>query len=65
MEVLNGKALSQIIKEEIRQEVELLNEKNRRSPHLAAVLVGENPAESGLRAQQKCAPVRKSGFARH
>ncbi len=44
MVVLDGKALSTTIKNEIRQEVDQIIAKGDRPPHLAAVLVGNNPA---------------------
>lgn len=44
MIILDGKALSLKIKEEIRQEVETMRKAGERPPHLAAVLVGNNPA---------------------
>ncbi len=44
MVVLDGKALSTTIKNEIRIEVDQIIAKGDRPPHLAAVLVGNNPA---------------------
>ena len=44
MEILDGKKLSQQIKEEIRQAVALRKEKGQKVPHLAAVLVGNDGA---------------------
>jgi len=44
MAVIDGKALAEIIKLEIREEVLALKEKRQNIPHLAAVLVGNNPA---------------------
>lgn len=44
MEILDGKKLSQQIKEEIRQAVALRKEKGHKVPHLAAVLVGNDGA---------------------
>jgi len=44
MAVIDGKALAEIIKLEIREEVLALKEKRENIPHLAAVLVGNNPA---------------------
>ncbi len=44
MQLLDGKLISKQIKDEIAQEVEILVSKNKKVPHLAAVLVGENPA---------------------
>jgi len=44
MEILDGKKLSQQIKEEIKQGVSLRKEKGEKIPHLAAVLVGNDGA---------------------
>ncbi|HLF62528.1 MAG TPA: tetrahydrofolate dehydrogenase/cyclohydrolase catalytic domain-containing protein, partial [Saprospiraceae bacterium] len=44
MVLLDGNELSARIKEEIRADVDQLIQSGRRPPHLAAVLVGEDPA---------------------
>lgn len=44
MKIIDGKALSQTIKEEIREEVDLIRRQGGNIPHLAAVLIGDNPA---------------------
>jgi methylenetetrahydrofolate dehydrogenase (NADP+)/methenyltetrahydrofolate cyclohydrolase len=44
MEILDGKKLSKQIKEEIKQAVTLRKEKGEKTPHLAAVLVGNDGA---------------------
>lgn len=44
MHILDGNALSQEIKNELREKVKELNAAGKRSPHLVAVLVGDNPA---------------------
>ncbi|MEK9603806.1 MAG: bifunctional 5,10-methylenetetrahydrofolate dehydrogenase/5,10-methenyltetrahydrofolate cyclohydrolase [Flavobacteriaceae bacterium] len=44
MQILDGKKLSQQIKEEIKQAVDLRKEKGQKVPHLAAVLVGNDGA---------------------
>lgn len=44
MEILDGKKLSQQIKEEIKQAVDLRKEKGQKIPNLAAVLVGNDGA---------------------
>lgn len=44
MQLLDGKAVSQHIKEEIKKQVQELTWAGKRSPHLVAILVGENPA---------------------
>ena len=44
MEILDGKKLSGVIKEEIREAVNLRKEQGLKTPHLAAVLVGNDGA---------------------
>lgn len=44
MKILDGNSLSQQIRDEIKEEVQQITGKGKRAPHLAAVLVGENPA---------------------
>ena len=44
MAVIDGKALAATIREEITQEVEKIKKLGGKVPHLAAVLVGDNPA---------------------
>ena len=42
--VLDGRALSKTIKDEIKAEVDIIKTNERRVPHLSAILVGNNPA---------------------
>lgn len=44
MELLDGKKISQLIKDEIAVEVQQIKARNEKVPHLAAVLVGSNGA---------------------
>lgn len=44
MELIDGKVTARAFKEKIALEVEQLKGEGRRAPHLAAILVGENPA---------------------
>ena len=44
MQIIDGKYLSGVLKEEIKQEVEDRTAKGEKRPHLAAVLIGDNPA---------------------
>lgn len=44
MEILDGKKLSQDIKDEIKIEVDQIMNEGKRPPHLVAILVGNNPA---------------------
>lgn len=59
MNLLDGKVLSQEIREEIKKEVAVLVDAGKRAPHLAAVLVGNDPAsETYVASKQKnCAEV--------
>lgn len=52
MQVLDGKALATTIKAEMREEVDQIRLSGGNIPHLAAVLIGENPAsESYVRSK--------------
>ncbi len=44
MHILDGKKVSEQILEEIKKEVTLLKQENKKIPHLAIILVGNNPA---------------------
>lgn len=44
MTLINGKEVAEIIKNELRQKVDQFTARGKRPPHLAAVLIGENPA---------------------
>lgn len=44
MQIINGKEVATIIKEEIAQELEQRRKKNQKTPHLAAVIVGHDGA---------------------
>ncbi len=44
MIILDGKYLAENVKKELKKEVDLLVQNGQRAPHLAAVLIGENPA---------------------
>lgn len=46
MKIIDGKAISEKILGELKTEVELRKNSGRKIPHLAAVLVGDNPASS-------------------
>ncbi len=61
MALLDGKALAQIIREEIKVEVDQLISRGERPPHLAAVLVGEDPA-SQVYVRNKVRSCEKVGF---
>lgn len=44
MILLDGKNLSQLIKEELAREVQKMKEKGQKEPHLAIILIGNDPA---------------------
>lgn len=44
MEIIDGKKLSQSIKDEIKESVAQLKAEGKNIPHLAAILIGDNPA---------------------
>ncbi len=52
MKLIDGKALSETIKQEIAQSVEIRRNSGKKIPHLAAVLIGHDPAsESYVRSK--------------
>jgi methylenetetrahydrofolate dehydrogenase (NADP+)/methenyltetrahydrofolate cyclohydrolase len=61
MELLDGKHLSQTIKEEIKVEVDKIIAEGGRPPHLVAVLVGENPASQSY-VRSKVRSCEQVGF---
>ena len=61
MTLLDGKQLSQTIKAEIAERVGTLTADGRRPPHLAAVLVGDNPA-SQVYVRNKVRACERVGF---
>ena len=44
MKIINGKEISQTIRQELKNKVEELSKKASRVPGLATILVGEDPA---------------------
>ncbi len=61
MQVLDGKALAATIKTELKQEVDTIREAGGKIPHLAAVLIGENPA-SQVYVRNKVRSCEEVGF---
>lgn len=61
MQLIDGKQLAQTIKSEIAEEVKDWVAKGNRPPHLAAVLVGENPA-SQVYVRNKVRSCEQVGF---
>ena len=44
MRIIDGKAISQVVKDEVRSEVAAIEAEGRRKPCLCVIIVGENPA---------------------
>ncbi len=61
MTLIDGKALAQAIKSEIRAEVESIKAKGGKTPHLAAVLIGDDPA-SQVYVRNKVKSCEEVGF---
>lgn len=62
MQILDGQAVSAQIKEQIKQEVATLKSKGGKTPHLAALLVGNNPASEAY-VGNKVRTCEELGFA--
>lgn len=61
MKIIDGKALAETIKLEIAEEVKKLKEADKKIPHLAAVLVGNNPASQSY-VRSKVRSCEQVGF---
>ncbi|MBK7410729.1 MAG: bifunctional methylenetetrahydrofolate dehydrogenase/methenyltetrahydrofolate cyclohydrolase FolD [Saprospirales bacterium] len=61
MTLIDGKKLSETIKQEIAQEVEAIKKAGGKTPHLAAVLVGEDPASQAY-VRSKVKSCEQVGF---
>lgn len=61
MQLLDGKLLSQHIREELKTAVDQIRQQGGKIPHLAAVLVGENPA-SQVYVSSKIKSCEEVGF---
>jgi methylenetetrahydrofolate dehydrogenase (NADP+)/methenyltetrahydrofolate cyclohydrolase len=59
--IIDGKGLANTIKEEIKVEVDRIRERGGKIPHLAAILVGENPASQSY-VRSKVRSCEKCGF---
>src|SRR4051812_28406200 len=59
MTILDGKIASTAIKELLKKEVDAINNNNKRPPHLAAILVGNNGASETYVASKvkQCAEI--------
>jgi len=61
MTIIDGKVLAQTIKAEIRTEVESIKARGGKTPHLAAVLIGDDPA-SQVYVRNKVKSCEEVGF---
>jgi len=61
MKLLDGKTVSEAIKTEVAREVSVMLEKGQEAPHLAAILVGDDPASQTYVASKEKA-CREVGF---
>jgi methylenetetrahydrofolate dehydrogenase (NADP+)/methenyltetrahydrofolate cyclohydrolase len=61
MKIIDGKELSHKIKQEIKLEVDNLRKEGKKIPHLAAVLVGDNPASKSY-VRSKVRSCEEVGF---
>jgi len=61
MQLIDGKALANTIKDEIAVEVAELKKAGGKTPHLAAVLIGDDPA-SAVYVRNKVRACEKVGF---
>jgi methylenetetrahydrofolate dehydrogenase (NADP+) / methenyltetrahydrofolate cyclohydrolase len=61
MEIIDGKKLAEEIKKELAEEVALIKQQGGEIPHLAAVLVGDDPA-SQVYVRNKVRSCEEAGF---
>ena len=61
MKIIDGKALANQLKDELRVETDKLVASGKRRPHLAAVLVGNNPASESY-VRNKVRSCNQAGF---
>jgi methylenetetrahydrofolate dehydrogenase (NADP+) / methenyltetrahydrofolate cyclohydrolase len=61
MNIIDGKQLAKDIRTELAAEVQVLKQQGKRAPHLAAVLVGDDPA-SQVYVRNKVSSCEKVGF---
>jgi methylenetetrahydrofolate dehydrogenase (NADP+)/methenyltetrahydrofolate cyclohydrolase len=62
MQILDGRALAKEIRAELAEQVNELTKNGERPPHLAAILVGDNPASQAY-VRNKVRSCEKVGFA--
>ena len=65
--ILDGKALAALVQTELTEEVKTLTAQYGRSPGLAVLMVGDNPASAAYvrNKEQACAKVGIASFGRH
>ena len=61
MQIIDGKQISAQIKEELKIEVEKIKQQGKRAPHLAVIIVGENPS-SQVYVNNKIKSCQEIGF---
>jgi methylenetetrahydrofolate dehydrogenase (NADP+)/methenyltetrahydrofolate cyclohydrolase len=61
MQILDGKVVSQSVKDSLKEKTSLLNQQGKRAPHLAAILVGNNGASETYVAS-KIKNCEETGF---
>ena len=61
MKIIDGKQISAQIKEELKTEVEIIKQQGKRVPHLAVIIVGQNPA-SQVYVNNKIKSCQEIGF---
>lgn len=61
-QILDGKALSRTLKEEIKEDVLKITQSGKRPPHLSAILVGNNPASEAY-MKNKVRSCEEVGFS--
>ncbi|MBC7535490.1 MAG: bifunctional 5,10-methylene-tetrahydrofolate dehydrogenase/5,10-methylene-tetrahydrofolate cyclohydrolase [Ferruginibacter sp.] len=59
MEILDGRVVSQAVKDDLKKQVLLLQQQNKKVPHLAAILIGNNGASETYVASKikNCAEI--------
>ncbi len=62
MQILDGKLVSQAVKDDLREKVDILKQKGKKIPHLVAILIGNNGASETYVAS-KVKTCEEIGFA--
>lgn len=61
MQIIDGKKISEEILDELAKEVVILKSERKKTPHLAAILIGDNPASEAY-VRNKVRACEKTGF---